>query len=56
VNDTGLSTPGGYWFNNINITGAWQLLGVNASNPRQQSEVLRDAYRRTLLHMPHGVP
>nr|BAF36498.1 Subtilisin-like serine protease [Volvox carteri] len=37
--DVGLNDPllsRAYWFNKINVTGAWQLLGVNMSNPQQQ--------------------
>ncbi|GLC33969.1 hypothetical protein PLESTF_000182700 [Pleodorina starrii] len=39
LNDPGLASA--YWFNQINVTGAWQLLGINISNPqRQMSDVV----------------
>ncbi|GLI60426.1 hypothetical protein VaNZ11_002579 [Volvox africanus] len=34
LNDPGLQTA--YWFNKINVTGAWRLLGINTSDPQRQ--------------------
>ncbi|KXZ55015.1 hypothetical protein GPECTOR_3g178 [Gonium pectorale] len=35
LDDPGLSAT--WWFNKINVTGAWQLLRVNATSPQTQS-------------------